>query len=132
MQNLCKVLAMAIGAWCMTFAQEAPPAPVNPRPAAAPATNSPGRVVPRFDRASLELTQEQRVKINEVNKSDSETATPFFARLQTVRRELDALVNQDKFDEAALRAKAKEIAEIEADLAVARATRYSKFRAFLT
>jgi Spy/CpxP family protein refolding chaperone len=79
-----------------------------------------------------DLTPEQKTKIDEINKAFTATATPLYARLQSARRELETMVNAEQFDEAGLRAKAKEIADLEGDLAVARGQRYAKFRAFLS
>jgi Spy/CpxP family protein refolding chaperone len=79
-----------------------------------------------------DLTEEQRNKVQEANKTFGATATPIYSRLTTARRDLDGLVNQDKLDETAIRAKAKEIADLEADLAIARGQRFAKLRSFLT
>jgi Spy/CpxP family protein refolding chaperone len=79
-----------------------------------------------------DLTEDQRKKVEEANKAYSEKAMPVFGRLTTARRELEALVNADKIDEAAIRAKAKDIADAEADLAIARGQRHAKLREFLS
>lgn len=102
----------------------------------APGTNPPLRQIPptraqRFDRTTLDLTPEQRTKVDEINRAYATNATPLFSRLGTARRELEMKVNDDTYDEAGIRAKAKEIADLEGELAILRAKRYSKFRAFL-
>jgi Spy/CpxP family protein refolding chaperone len=83
-------------------------------------------------RVPVNLSAEQRKKLEEANKAFAMTATPLVNRLATARRELDALVSQDKVDEAALRAKVKEMAEMEGDVAIARARRFVSLRAFMT
>jgi uncharacterized membrane protein len=70
--------------------------------------------------------------LDEENKVFSEKVMPVYTKLIAARRELESLVNQDKFDEAAVRAKVKEIADFESDIALARAQRYVKFRTFLS
>lgn len=109
----------------MAFAQEQPA-----KPAAEPIVRG-GRPLQRPDRTLPALNEEQREKVAEVNKTYTATATPLYGRLANARRELESLVNVDKIDEPALRAKAREIADLETDLALARAQRYAKFRAFL-
>jgi Spy/CpxP family protein refolding chaperone len=126
--TLCRTAA-AMASLAMAFAQEQPAKPTPPL--TQPPTVRGGRVLQKPDRTLPTLTEEQRAKVAEVNKTYSATATPLYTRLATARRELEALVNVDKVDEAAVRAKAKEIADLEADLALARAQRYAKFRAFL-
>jgi Spy/CpxP family protein refolding chaperone len=128
--------AMAAATFGQQPAAPAPaPARTNSLRALLPPTNaltSGGRQLQRFDRTAFELTPEQREKLDEVNKSYTSIATPIFARLATARRELEMLVNADKYDEATLKAKAKEIGDLEAELAIARAKRYSKLTGFLT
>jgi Spy/CpxP family protein refolding chaperone len=116
------------------FAQnQTPGAPTAPatRPAALP-TNQTGRPIQRFDRTLQNITDEQRQKIEEANKEYTAKASPTYARLTNARRELETLVNAEKMDEAAVRQKAKEIGDLEADLAIARGQRYAKFRSFLS
>ena len=93
---------------------------------------TPSRAPQGFDRTALEISPEHRTKLQEINRAYSTNALPVYQRLSTVRRELDSLINQDNAGEAALRAKAKEIGDLEAELAIARAKRYSQLRAFLT
>jgi Spy/CpxP family protein refolding chaperone len=113
----------------VAFAQDKPAAPTNQ----TLRTNINSLRGPqRFDRAALDLNPEHRAKLEEINRAFSTNATPLYSRLSTARRELEAFVSQDTFDESAIRAKAKEISDLEADLAIARAKRYSKLRAFLT
>jgi Spy/CpxP family protein refolding chaperone len=107
-----------------------PAAPAVPSPRLAPSPSA--RPSQRFDRSILNLTPEQRTKLDEENKAFSEKVMPTYTKLIAARRELESLVNQDKFDEAAVRAKVKEIADFESDIALARAQRYVKFRTFLS
>ena len=92
----------------------------------------PSRAPQGFDRTALDIPSEHRAKIQEINRAYSTNALPVYQRLSTLRRELESLVNQDNAGETALRAKAKEIGDLEAELAIARAKRYSQMRAFLT
>lgn len=86
----------------------------------------------RFDRTPLDLTPEQKTKMEEINRAYGTNATPVFARLNTARRELEGMVNQPTLNEAGIRAKGKEIGELEAELALARGKRYTNFLGFLT
>lgn len=122
--SLCRTAA-AFASLTMAWAQEQPE-----QKSPAPIVRG-GRPLQRPDRTLPALTEEQRAKVAEVNKTYTATATPLYGRLATARRELESLVNVDKIDEPAVRAKAKEIADLETDLALARAQRYAKFRAFL-
>jgi Spy/CpxP family protein refolding chaperone len=125
MKYLIKVLAIT-AALVTTFGQQKPPE-------VRPAVEDPRAPLrQRFDRAPLELTPEQKTKMEEINRAYSTNATPIFARLSTARRELEGLVNQATVNEAGIRAKGKEIGDLEAELAVARAKRYTAFLAFLT
>ena len=80
----------------------------------------------------MALSEDQRNKLQEANKTFGTNAAPIYSRLTTARRELDGLANQDKLDETAIRAKAKEIADCEAELAILRARRFGNLRSFLT
>lgn len=142
MKRFIKFLAIITTA-VVTLAQQPtnPPASRAPLPSTnAPAsrtfqsgTNPPSARMPqRFDRAALEVPPEHRSKLEEVNRAYATNATPIFTRLAAARRELDNLVNQDQSDQAALRAKATEIGDLEAKLAILRAKRYAQLRAFLT
>lgn len=125
MNSVIKTLAVSAVSF-VTLAQDKPAAATNP-----PARQIPPARAQRFDRTTLDLTPEQRTKLDQINRAYATNATPLFARLTTARRELESKVNEDTFDEAAIRAKAKEIADLEAELAILRAKRYSSFRAFL-
>jgi Spy/CpxP family protein refolding chaperone len=130
--NLGMVAAMTA---LSVFAQnQAPvaPTPSAARPAPISPTNQLGRPIQRFDRTLQNVNDEQRQKIQEANKEYNEKATPTYARLTSARRELETLVSAEKFDEVAVRQKAREIGDLEADLAIARGQRYAKFRSFLT
>ena len=127
-------MAAAIAAISVFGQNQTPtaPTPSATRPAPIAGTNQFGRPVQRFDRTLQNITDEQRQKIQEANKEYNEKATPTYARLTNSRRELETLVTAEKLDEAAVRQKAKEIGDLEADLAIARAQRYAKVRSFLT
>jgi len=135
MNNWTKFAAVAAALSLTVIAQEQPAAPKSPATTPRAGSTNPVRQTTRpmqkFDRTLQDLTPEQRAKLDEVNKSFSATATPLYTRLVTARRELDSVVNQDKVDEGAVRAKTKEMADLETDIALARAQRYVKLRAFL-
>src|SRR5262245_14799681 len=116
MKYLSKILAIAATS-LIALAQEKPADTNQATRPVPPSIRGPQR----FDRAVLELTPEQRAKVEEINRNYGTNATPFFARLSTARRELETLVNVEKADEAAVRAKTKEMADLEADIALARA-----------
>jgi Spy/CpxP family protein refolding chaperone len=132
-----KLAAIAAGISLNVLAQNQNPTPIAAPAAPArltPPTNGPARPIQRPDRVmqDLALTEEQRNQLQEANKTFGTNAAPIYSRLTTARRELDALANQDKLDESSIRSKAKEIADLEADLAIARARRFAKLRSFLT
>src|SRR4051812_12803095 len=117
MNNVSKLLVAASMAVTVFGQQQIAPAPArtNALRSLTPSTNANGpggRQLQRFDRTAFELTPEQREKLDEVNKTYTSTATPIFARLATARRELEILVNADKYDEATLKSKAKEIGDL--------------------
>jgi Spy/CpxP family protein refolding chaperone len=128
----CSTLIFAQGQPAPTTpAQAAPPTAARPTPPPSVSAQGP-RPGARFDRSALDLTPEQRTKMEEANKTYSTAATPLYARLTTARRELESLVNADKLDETAVKAKAKEIGDLEGEIAVARAKRFAEFRGFLS
>src|SRR3954465_1582130 len=111
MRILTKLGAVAAAVLLTVFAQaqtQTPPPTAPLRPAPRP-TNGPARPIQRFDRTLQDLTEDQRNKVQEANKTYSAAGMPIYSRLTATRRELDALINQDKLDETAIRAKAKEI-----------------------
>ena len=133
MKHFTRIVA-ALAVSLVTFAQDRPATNLVLR------TNIPAmrtnalqnRAPQRFDRSALEISPEHRTKLEEINRAYATNATPVYQRLSTLRREMESLISQDNVGEAALRAKAKEIGDLEAELAVARAKRYSQMRAFLT
>ena len=128
MKYLIKILAIAAASF-ITYGQYAKPPEVTPR-LVVEQPRPPLRQ--RFDRTAMDLTPEQQTKLQEINRTFTTNATPLFARLGTLRREIESLVNEENFNEATIRAKAKEIGDLEADLAILRAKRYGNLRAFLT
>jgi Spy/CpxP family protein refolding chaperone len=120
-----------LGAVAQTQTNSLKPPATSPRVGLNP-TGQVNRPTQRFDRTLQDLTPDQRAKLDEANKAFSATVLPFYTRLVGARRELDNAVNQDRMDEAGVRAKAKEIADLETEIAIARAQRYVKFRTFLS
>src|SRR4051812_11378471 len=112
---LSAIIAAASSLAAFAQGQPAQPAasPASPARPTPPAAGQTGRPVQRFDRGMQDLTEDQRKKIEEANKAYSEKATPVFTRLTAARREMEMLVNADKTDEAAIRAKAKDLADAE-------------------
>lgn len=88
----------------------------------------------RFEKmaAKLGLSEQQKVKIKEIFKQNREQAKPIFARLMTEKRNMRALVQADKTDEAAIRAQAAKIGAVEGDLAIQHARMAKQISAILT
>ncbi len=88
----------------------------------------------RFEKmaAKLGLSDQQKVKIKDIFKQNREQAKPIFDRLLTEKRNMRALVQADKTEEAAIRAEATKIAAIEGNMAVHRAHMIQQMRAVLT
>jgi Spy/CpxP family protein refolding chaperone len=135
MKTFAKLGLVASAACAGAFAQVQTNALKTPAPSPRVGLGSTGHVnrpTQRSDRTLQDLTPDQRTKLDEANKEFSATVMPLYTRMVAARRELDNAVNQDKMDEAAVRAKSKEIADLETDIAIARAQRYVKFRTFLS
>ena len=71
--------------------------------------------------AELNLTDAQREKIRTIVQSHQDEMKAVGDRMATARKALDDAITADTFDEAAIRAKASEIAAVEGDAAVLRA-----------
>jgi Spy/CpxP family protein refolding chaperone len=69
----------------------------------------------------LKLSPEQQAEFRQQIKDKFETSGPEREKLQNLREELDQLIEQEKFNESAVRAKVKEMSEIQAELMVKRA-----------
>jgi len=85
----------------------------------------------RPDEKRTEMTVDQRAKIEEANGAFRKVAEPLELRLRTARATLEQLVNAVPPDESAIKNAAREIGEVEGELAVARAHRVSRLREFL-
>jgi Spy/CpxP family protein refolding chaperone len=69
----------------------------------------------------LNLTDAQREKIRTIVQSHQEEMKAVGDRMAAARKALDDAITADTFDEAAIRAKASEVASVEGDAAVLRA-----------
>src|SRR5688500_13972197 len=109
-----------------TFAQDPATNQVGRTNIPGTRTNAiPSRAPQRFDRAALDISPEHRSKLEKINRAYTTNATPAYQRLSALRREMETLINQDTVAEDVLRAKAKEIGDVEGELAIARADRKS-------
>ena len=123
MNAFCK-LALGIGLMTVTPLLGQETSPKTP-----PATQPKAKV--KAPKSLRDLTPEQRKKVEEISRKYRQTVTPIEQRLNVARRQLEELVTKEELDEAAIRAKARNIGEIEADLAIARAQRLTGLREFL-
>ncbi|HEX9022276.1 MAG TPA: Spy/CpxP family protein refolding chaperone [Geobacteraceae bacterium] len=82
--------------------------------------------------AELGLSEQQKAQVKEIFRKGMAGSEPIMTRLITERRNLRALVQADKIDEAAIRAQAAKLADIEGDLAIQRARMAGQIRAILT
>ena len=81
--------------------------------------------------AKLGLSEQQKVKMQEIFKQNREQSKPVFDRFITEKRNLRTLVQAEKTDESAIRAQAAKLAGIEGDLAIQRAHMAKQIRAIL-
>jgi len=80
----------------------------------------------------LGLTEAQKAKAKAIFEGNKGVVKPLFTSLRAEQENLQALINADKTDEAAIRAETTKIAGIQADLNVNRAKVKAQFRAILT
>jgi len=80
----------------------------------------------------LDLTEEQRAELDQKLPQFREAIQPSMDRLREARTVLADVIHADQFDEGAVRQAAADVAEIEADLAVARAEHFREMRQILT
>ncbi len=79
----------------------------------------------------LDLDPGQRDSIHAILEGKSEAMDAHFDRVHTARAALGEQIHAEAFDEGAIRAAAKGLAEAEADLAVARAEIFQQVREIL-
>ncbi len=82
--------------------------------------------------ARLGLSEQQKKQVREIFKKGWVANEPTMSKLITERRNLRALIQADKMDEAAIRAQVAKVAAVEGDLAVERARVAGQIRAILT
>jgi len=82
--------------------------------------------------SQLNLTDEQRQTIQNLLREARPTLQPALEKLNAQRKELSKASEATPIDETAIRAKATELASVEADLAVQKAQLFSKIKATLT
>lgn len=105
-----------------TMAQTPPERPQPPRDA-----REQERGLER-QRPGAGLTEEQREKMREVMEKTRDEQRAAAEKMSRVRRELGELTRAEKIDEAAIRAKAKEIGEVEAEMALVRARQFQELK----
>lgn len=82
--------------------------------------------------ARLGLTDAQRTEVRSIAQSHAEELRAIADRALTARRTLDAAVTGETVDEGLIRARAAELAMVEADMAVARARVHAEVFRVLT
>lgn len=81
---------------------------------------------------ALDLTEAQQKQVQAILDGQREEQQAIGEKLRTARQALGEAIAAETFDEAAVRAKAAEVASIEADQAVLQAKTYAAVRALLT
>jgi Spy/CpxP family protein refolding chaperone len=87
-----------------------------------------GRFSPGFERVLSVLTEEQRASMREAMAADREKIRALEQKIRQSRKELFELGLREKFDEAAVREKANEAAQLDAEMTVLRVKAISKIR----
>jgi periplasmic protein CpxP/Spy len=85
-----------------------------------------------FQLRGLELTDAQREQVRGVMQSHDAAFKEIGERMRTARQALDGVVTADTVDEAGIRAKAAEVAAVDADAAVLRARVHQEVFSLLT
>jgi len=80
----------------------------------------------------LALSVEQKAKVKEIFEKNRPQSEPLRKELFSAKRELRGLAMAEKTDEAAIRAQAAKLADIEADMTIHRARAAGQIRAILT
>ena len=80
----------------------------------------------------LELSDEQRQTIRGILEAQRETAQPWHEDMRTLGGALEEAIEAEPFDEEAVRAIARQLADVRVELAVARARTAQEVRAVLT
>ena len=80
----------------------------------------------------LELTDEQRDQIRGILEGQREASRPWHEDMKNLGDELEKAIEAEPFDEEAVRALARQVADIRVELAVARARTGQEVRAVLT
>lgn len=80
----------------------------------------------------LELTDEQKAQVKSLHEEKKAQRGEHRVMLREAHREMHELVNAGTLDEAAIRAKALELAEVHADHAIEHARFMQRLRAILT
>jgi Spy/CpxP family protein refolding chaperone len=80
----------------------------------------------------LDLSDSQRDRVREIVTSHRDEQRALDERARTARQALDAAIIASPLDEAAIRGKAADIAQVDADLAVARGRIYNEVLQALT
>lgn len=80
----------------------------------------------------LELSDEQRDTIRGIVEVQRQTTEPWHEDMKRLGAELEKAIEADPFDEEAVRALARQVADVRVELAVARARTANEVRAVLT
>ena len=90
----------------------------------------PGVLGPAMSR--LDLTDDQRSRVRQITESHREEQRAIADRARQAHAALREVTEGGTFDEAAVRARAADVANVEADMAVARARIFSEVYQILT
>lgn len=134
--NLARVGLCAALFACAGLSTAQPASPDRPRPDRAPQQRpfgggarfgggQPGQLFPLMERV---LTEDQRQSLRSAMEAQREQSREIEGKLREARRELMKTGMIDKFDEAAVRAKALEAAKLDAELTVLRAKAFSQMK----
>ena len=90
----------------------------------------PGLLGPALRR--LELTEDQRSRVRQITESHRDEQRAIADRARKAHEALREVTESPTFDESAVRARAADVASVEADMAVARARLYNEVYQILT
>lgn len=82
--------------------------------------------------AELDLSDDQKQQLAEIRDEQRADRREQHDQMRAARQALDEAIHADTVDEGAIRAAAKALAELEADMAVARARSFQKLKGILT
>ena len=82
--------------------------------------------------SELDLSEDQKQQLADLREAQRASMGDQHEQMRAARKALDEAIHADNVDESAIRAAAKDLAEIEADMAVARARSFQNLKRILT